>query len=67
MVRGVRDIADHIRKSTSRRLDHVPSGEEMFKALCASALRKSILIVEQEMPNAIRITCCGPRAACVLA
>jgi predicted O-methyltransferase YrrM len=53
MVRDVRDIADHIRKSPSRRLDHVPSGEEMFKALCASALRKSVLIIEQEMPNAI--------------
>lgn len=53
MVRDVRDIAEHVRRSPSRRWDHVPTGEDMMKALCASALQKSVAIVELEMPDAI--------------
>jgi hypothetical protein len=53
IIRDVGDIADHVRRLPARRRDHAATGEDLLKALCASALDKSVAIVEHEMPEAI--------------
>jgi hypothetical protein len=52
-LRDVRDIAEHVRQLPSRCFDHAATGDDLLKALCASALSKSVAIVEQEMPEAM--------------
>jgi hypothetical protein len=52
-LRDVRYIAEHFRQLPARRWDPAANGEELLKALCESALKKSVSIVEHEMPEAM--------------
>ena len=46
-------MAADIRRFTVARTDYAANGEDLFKALCASALTRTVSIVENEMPYAI--------------
>lgn len=53
-LHNINEIAEHLRHAPSQaRTDWAATGEDLFKALCASAMQRSIEIVEQEMPDAI--------------
>ena len=53
LVRDAASIARHARQLPAFRPDRAASAEDLYKALCVSALNKSVTIVEQEMPSAI--------------
>ena len=50
---NVAALAEQGRLRAIPRSDPATSGEDLFKALCASALSRSVVIVEEEMPAAI--------------